>query len=149
MKYNKAFEDGNFQDYLTYLESIKNELSGDIYQFVSDPTRHDLRNRSLHDSRIMEIICNADNIGNQNIKLKLKGEGREFELSFINVSQYQIKQFILKDLYRDLITFEIGIEEDMFRNRKKVFRAQFPLEKGDIEIYCEEIQFKEDIYDKV
>ena len=145
MKYNKAYEGERFENYLEYLTSIKEKLSNDIFEFVSDASRHDLGERSLHDSWLKFLECvNNFKTRTAEITIILLGSyhDREFYLHFEKVSQYKIFQQ-LPDMFRDLITYEIGIEEDCKGEEKLVFRAEFSGENTEIEIYTEQIEIKE------
>ncbi len=145
MKYNKSYKGGNFNDYFEYLETIKSKISKDLYDFVSDVQRHDLSEKSLHDSRIKKIEYEFISKDTYQVSLLLTGENRTFELRFNKVSQFNMKQQNLGDLYKDLITYEVGIEEDTFGNDKIVFRAEFPFEAGVFEVYSENLEITENI----
>lgn len=146
MKYNKAYEkEGKFEDYLTYLESIKQKLPKDVFDFVSDFNRHNFSEQSLHDGWIKSFECCSDfEAGTTDITLSLLGAyfDREFKFYFKKVSQYAISQHI-SDMDRDLITFEIGLEENEEEEDALVFRAKFSGEETYIEIYFQKIQIDE------
>lgn len=143
MKYNNSYEDGNFGDYLKYLKTIKDKIPQELYDFISDSQRHDLGEKSLHDSRIKKIEYEFDK--NYQMSLLLIGENREFDLQFTNISQLHINQMNYGDLYKDLITYEIGIEKDIFEKERIVFRAKFPSEKGIIEVFSERLEINENV----
>ncbi|WP_378174104.1 hypothetical protein [Aquimarina sp. SS2-1] len=143
MKFNKTYEGESFEKYAEYLQSIKNRIPEKLFRFVSNPERHDLGEKSLHDTRIKKIEYEFISKDNYEMTLLLLGEHREFKLRFANVSQWRINQVNFGDLYKDLITYEVGIEKDFSENDKMVFRAQFPLENGIIEVFSENIEIKE------
>jgi hypothetical protein len=147
MKYNKAYEDENFEKYLEYLDTIKDKLSKDTFEFISDPNRHDFSEQSLHDSWLKSFECSSNFETNMiEIFLTLIGANfdREFKFSFRGVSQYKIFQQICLDL----ITYEIGIEKDFMEEEKIIFRAMFAGEEAEIEIYAEQIEIKEKMINK-
>lgn len=148
MKYNKAYEEeGSFEGYLEYLNIIKPKLPKDIFNFISNPNRHDFSEQSLHDSWVKSIECFNDfKTDRTNITLTLIGANfdREFRFIFQGVSQYKISQQI-SDINRDLITYEIGIEQDDNEENKFVFRAMFSGEKSEVEVYSEKINISEHI----
>jgi hypothetical protein len=45
MKYNKRFSGGNFEDYIKYLNSIKDYIPIELYDFVINPERHNLHEK--------------------------------------------------------------------------------------------------------
>ena len=143
MKYNKSYEDGDFGDYLEYLKTIKDKIPQELYNFISDSQRHDLGEKSLHDSRIKKIEYDFDK--NYQMSLLLTGENREFDLQFTNISQLHINQMNNGDIYKDLITFEIGIEKDIFGKERIVFRAIFPCQEGIIEVFSEQLEINENV----
>ncbi len=145
MKFNKTYEGESFEKYAEYLQSIKNRIPEKLFGFVSNPERHDLGEQSLHDTRIKKIEYVHISKNNYEITLLLLGENREFKIQFFNVSQFYINQIHFGDLYKDLITYEVGIEKDCFENEKTVFRAQFPFENGIIEVFSENIEITENL----
>ncbi len=46
---------------------------------------------------------------------------------------------------RDLITFEVGIENNCYDEEQVIFRAVFPDRNNKIEIYCNNIKIEENI----
>lgn len=71
-------------------------------------------------------------------------------ISFEGISNYSIKQHTFES-HRDLITFEIGVEEieESYSEGKKewiVFRAEFAQEEDILEIFAKDIKFEEKIY---
>ena len=149
MKYNKAYTEGViFEKYLEYLDTIKEKLPKDLFEFVSDSNRHDLYEKSLHDSWVKSVECSHNfETRTADITLILLGayHDRIFRLCFHNVSQYKISQQMFD---KDLITYEIGIEKDCNnydKEEKLVFRAEFAGEETEIEIYSEEINIVEEI----
>jgi hypothetical protein len=143
MKYNKVYEGENFEKYLEYLDTIKDKLPNDIFDFFSDSNRHDLGAKSLHDSWVKSLEC-ANDFDTQTTEITIVLFGpyhdREFHLHFKKVSQHKISQPRLKE---DLITYEIGVEKDYNNEKKLIFRAEF--EDTEIEIYTEQIEIKEKI----
>ena len=134
MKYNKTFIGGNFDDYIQYLNGIKDYIPMETYDFVINPERHDLHEKSLHDSGIVKIEFNNDlkeDPSLSNMVITLLGEGRKF------IFYFQQKTGI--ERYMDLITYEIGIKN----KKQKIleFRAEFSF--GGIMILCKEIKIKE------
>jgi len=147
MKYNKAYEGEDFEKYLEYLGTIKGKLPRDIFEFISDPNRHDFGEDSLHDSWLKSVECSHNfETRTADITLTLLGayHDRIFRLNFRNVSQYKFFQQML-DSDRDLITYEVCIEEDYKKKEKLVFRAEFAGEEAEIEIYSAEISIEEEI----
>jgi hypothetical protein len=147
MKHNKAFSGGNFDDYIKYLNSIKDYISIALYDFVINPERHNLHEKSLHDSRIEKIEFNNDIKEHQyisNMVITLLGENRKFILYFQNIEQYKIIQKTGIDYYVDLITYEISIKNK--KQRTLEFRAEFSF--GEIMIICKEIKIKEELNKK-
>ena len=150
MKYNKVYEGENFVKYIEYLNTIKDKLPNDLFEFVSDSTRHDLNEESLHDSWLKSLECRHDfDTQAAEITIILLGNchDREFCLHFEKVSQYKLFQQ-LTAISRDLITYEVGIEVDCYDEEKLVFRAEFSGEDTEIEIYAEQIEIKEKMIDK-
>ncbi|NDV60539.1 hypothetical protein [Bacteroides sp. 519] len=143
MKYNKAYEGGDFESYITYLETIKHHLSDELFEFVSDPQRHGFGVESLHDSWVKKIEFTQDfDTGNTNLLIVLLGENCEFYLYFEEVQEYTIRQ-INSDMYRDLITYEIGFEQNSFEEDMLVFRAIFAIGEGHLEVFAETIRIEE------
>jgi hypothetical protein len=132
MKYNNSFFAGKFEDYLEYLNTVKDKFPAPLFDFVSSVERHDLGAKSLHDSWVDEIVVNEKRKKSLSktwqsqieIKILLLGSyhDRHFELRFINVCYYQLEKKIVCPI--DLITYEIYLEkindEDIL-----VFYAQF------------------------
>ena len=144
MKYNKAYEDEDFEKYLEYLDTIKDKLSKDTFAFVSDSKRHDFSEQSLHDSWVKSFECSSNfETNTTEISLTLIGANfdREFKFNFQGVSQYKIFQ----SACLDLITYEIGIEPDFTEEEKMVFRAMFAEEEAEIELYSTQIDINENL----
>ena len=147
-KYNQSYgENGkDFSEYIDYLNSIKEYISLDLYNFISDPNRHNFSSKSLHDSRIEKIqFINDFSKNNSNMVITLLREDRIFKLNFWGIIIYKIEQLCR---INDLLTYEIGIENhkyegnnDYERENSLVFRAEFC--DGGIEIFCEEIHIEE------
>ena len=137
MKYNKSYYGKDFQKYQEYLSSVKPKLSKNIFDFFSDPGRHDFSNRSLHDSVLKKEECvrslDSDTLAVSLILVNANFD-REFLLHLQDVSQYKITQEA-SDMSSDLITHEVGIEQDAYENEKIVFRAMFSGEDTMVEIY--------------
>ena len=144
MKYNKTFTGGNFDDYIKYLNNIKDYISMELYDFVINPERHDLHEKSLHDSRIEKIEFN-NNLKEHpyisNMVITLLGEDRKFILYFQGIEEYKIIQKTGIDMYMDLITYEISIKNK--KQKTLEFRAEFSF--GGIMIICKEIKIKEEL----
>ncbi|MCL2145158.1 MAG: hypothetical protein FWH43_06685 [Endomicrobia bacterium] len=142
LKYNHSYgENGkDFSEYIDYLNSIKEYISIDLYNFISDPNRHDFSNKSLHDSRIEKIqFINDFEKNNSNMVITLLGKGRIFKLDFLSIIKYRIEQLCR---INDLLTYEIGLGNLKYERKNiLVFRAEFC--DGGIEIFCEEIHIKE------
>ena len=150
MKYNKAYEGESFEKYMEYLDSIKEKLPKDVFGFVSDPGRHDFSEQSLHDAWLKSFNCSSNfELGSTGITLVLTSADltREFKFSFQGVSRFRISQQ-MPDMYRDLITYEIGIEPDCNEAEQMVFRAIFAGDDNGIEIYSEQIDINECIKKK-
>jgi hypothetical protein len=144
MKFNKAFEGCNFEDYKKYLNGIKDYIPIELYNFIIDVERHDLGEKSLHDSRIEKIDFNHIFENNEsNIIITLLGKNRKFILHFLKIKYYKIKQIAEKDGYTDLITYEIYLKNK--RDRILGFRAEFGFGFGEIIITCKEIKIEEKI----
>ncbi len=147
MKYNQSHSGKDFSNYLVYLETIKNKLPKNIYDFVRDINRHNFEKKSLHDSWIKEFKVKTDfDKGFSIIHLVLLGayHDREFHFFFEEVEQYTLSQG-LRDMNRDLITFEVGIENNCYDEEQIIFRAFFPDRNNKIEIYCNNIKIEENI----
>ena len=145
MKYNKAYDGEDFQKYQEYLSIIKASLSQDIFDFVSDPARHDFSKQSLHDSTLKKAECiRFLDTGQLTVALVLINADfdREFSFYFRDVSQYKIAQQI-SDMDSDLITFEVGLEQDANENKMLVFRAMFSGKDAMVEIYFKQLTIKE------
>jgi hypothetical protein len=144
MKFNKSFNEGNFNDYIKYLNTIKNYIPIELYNFISDPERHGMDEKSLHDSRIekIEFDHNFEN-DESNMTITLSGENRKFILHFLKIKKYRIKQIAEKDGYTDLITYEIYVKNK--RNKILEFRAEFGFGYGEVIIACKEIKIEEKI----
>jgi hypothetical protein len=143
MKYNKSFSGGNFEDYIRYLHSIKDYIPIELYDFVINPERHNLHEKSLHDSRIEKIEFHNELAAYPyiaNMVVVLSGEGRKFILYFKNIEQYKIIQKTGTDMYMDLITYEISIKNK--KQKTLQFRAEFSF--GGIMVICKKIEIKED-----
>jgi hypothetical protein len=127
MKYNKSFgENGrDFNEYIEYLKTIKNNISIELFKFLSDPRRHDFGEKSLHDSRIEKIHFD-DNFAKEkrDLVITLLGENRTFLLYFFNVIRYKIVQ---NCVINDLLTYEVGLKKfkDNDEENQLVFRAVF------------------------
>jgi hypothetical protein len=144
MKFNKAFEGSNFEDYIKYLNSIKDYISIKLYNFLIDSERHDLGEKSLHDSRIEKVEFNHDFKNNEsNMVITLLGENKKFILHFMKIKKYKIKQIAEKDGYTDLITYEIYVKNK--KEKTLEFRAEFGFGFGEIIIACKEIKIEEKI----
>ncbi|MDR1240193.1 MAG: hypothetical protein LBK27_08760 [Treponema sp.] len=142
MKFNKSFNDGNFGDYIKYLNSIKNYISMELYDFISDPERHGLWEKSLHDSRIEKIEFDHNfETDTSNMTITLLGENRKFILHFLKIKKYRIKQIAENDGYTDLITYEIYVKNK--KEKTLEFRAEFGFGYGEIIIVCKEIKIEE------
>ncbi len=147
MKYNKSYNGEDFQNYILYLKSIKNKLSKSIYEFVSDINRHNFSEKSLHDSWIKTIQIETNfekRFSNINIIFTGAYHDREFHFYFEEVKYYKIIQE-LQDINRDLISFEIGVENNFYDKEQLVFRAQFGCNEHEIEIYANDIKVIEKI----
>jgi hypothetical protein len=140
MKYNKSYENENFENYVDYLNVIRNKLPKGIFDFFSDSQRHDFSKQSLHDSRVEKIAISHVACGRINITLTLLGAYRDrtFVLRFKKVTQYSISQQS-GDMYEDLIAHEIGLEYNDKGKENLVFRAEFSGDKSEIEIYAKEL----------
>jgi hypothetical protein len=142
MKHNHSYgENGrDFNEYIHYLNTIKSSIPLELYDFISDPNRHDFSDKSLHDSRIEEIqFANEFESKGPNMTITLLGENRKFKLECFSISKYTIEQ---GSEINDLLTYEIGLErrwED--EEEEPVFRGIFF--DGKIEIFCKEIRIKE------
>jgi len=145
MKYNKSYEGGKFEDYIEYLQTIKNRIPTALFDFISNPERHDLGEKSLHDCHIKKIEYDCFSKSDYQISIVLVGENRTFTIQCMNISQLRINQANFGDLYKDLITYEVGIEKDTFKNDKMIFRAKFPFEEGVIEVFSERLEIKENL----
>jgi len=150
MKYNKSYgENGrDFQEYIDYLNTIKNSMPIEFFNFISDPNRHNDSNESLHDSVLGSIQFLVDFKANYpNMIITLLGEMREFKIYFTNVCKHKIEQNCGINY---LMTFEVGMEECKYDPDSDdgeiylVFRAEFC--DGEIEICCEKIKIEEIIY---
>ncbi len=138
MKYNQTYDGEDFTKYLSYLSSIKNKLPKKLYDFVSDVNRHNFSEQSLHDAWLKTIKLETNfekRFSNIDIVLLGAYHDREFYISFKEVSEYTFSQE-LQDIDRDLITFEIGFENNCYNEEQLVFRAEFSGNKSKIEIYC-------------
>jgi hypothetical protein len=137
MKYNKSYENENFENYVDYLNLIRNKLPKDLFDFFTNPQRHDFSKQSLHDSRVKKIAISHAARGDINIALTLLGAYRDrtFILRFKRVTQYAISQ-AYGDMDEDLITHEIAIEQNAKGEENLVFRAEFAGDKSEIEIYA-------------
>jgi hypothetical protein len=142
MKYNHSYgENGkDFNEYIQYLNTIKNSIPRELYDFISDPNRHNFSDKSLHDSIIEKIqFVNEFETENPNMIITLLGENRKFKLYYFCISKYTIEQ---EYKMNDLLTYEIGLEkrwED--EDAELVFRGIFC--DGKIEIICKEIKIEE------
>ncbi|MDR1347597.1 MAG: hypothetical protein LBJ63_04080 [Prevotellaceae bacterium] len=142
MKFNKTFDGGNFNDYIKYLDGIRNYISTELYDFISNPERHDLGEKSLHDSRIEKIEFNHNfETDTSNMTITLLGENRKFILHFLKIKKYNIKQIAENDGYTDLITYEIYVKNKKLKTLE--FRAEFGFGYGEIVIVCKEIKIEE------
>jgi hypothetical protein len=144
MKFNKSFDEGNFDDYINYLNDVKSYISTELHDFISNPERHDLGEKSLHDSRIekIEFDHNFENDAS-NMTITLLGENRKFILHFMKIKKYRIKQIAENDGYTDLITYEIYVKNK--KEKTLEFRAEFGFGYGEIIITCKEIIIEEKI----
>ncbi len=143
MKYNNAFNGDDFSKYKIYLDSIKDKLSKIVYEFAYDVNRHNFEKTSLHDSWLKSFEVKTDFEKRlSTIKLVLLGayHDREFHFLFKGVRQYNLNQ-AMQDISRDLLTFEIGIENNCYNESQKVFRAEFSM--GEMVIYSDEIEIEE------
>ncbi len=151
MKYNEAHRGKSFENYLSYLKKIESRLPKVVYDFVSDVNRHNFSKQSLHDSWLKKVDIDTD-IENRNADIYLVFLGayhdREFHFSFENVREYNIAQG-LQDMSRDLIAFEIGLENNCYDEEQLVFRAEFSGEGHEIEIYFNDIKVEEKILSSV
>lgn len=141
MKYNKSFGENakDFNEYIEYLNTIKNSIPAELYNFISDPDRHDFSDKSLHDSRIEEIhFINKFETNDPKLNIILLGENRKFILYFTDISKYKIEQ---EYKINDLLTYEIGLEKHYDDENELVFRAIFC--DGEIEIFCKKIKIEE------
>jgi hypothetical protein len=145
MKFNKSFDDGNFSDYVKYLDNIKDYILPELYNFISNPERHDLGEKSLHDSLIEKIEFDRNfETDESNMTLTLLGENRKFILRFLKIKKYRIKHIAENDGYTDLITYEIYLKNK--REKTFEFRAEFGFGYGEIVIACKEIRIIETQY---
>jgi len=147
MKYNKSNDEGanGFQKYIDYLDTIKNRIPIELFNFISDPNRHNDSNESLHDSVLGSIQSLVDfEVRCQNMIITLLGEMREFKIHFTNVCKYKIEQNCGINYLK---TFEVGMEECKYDPDSDdgeiylVFRAEFC--DGEVEIFCKEIKIEE------
>jgi len=151
MKYNKSYgENGkDFQEYIEYLDTIKYSIPTELFNFISNPNRHNDSDESLHDSRIESILFSNNFEANcPNMIITLLGGTREFKIHFISICQYKIEQ---NCRINNLLTFEVGQEEvkydpegDYDSEVYLVFRAEFC--DGEIEMFCEEIKIEENLF---
>lgn len=145
LKYNLSYGEGSFDDYLKYLDTIRAKLPEALFDFVSDPHRHDFSPTSLHDGWVKSIECTSDfDTGSMRLTMKIVGAefDREFHLCFNDVSQYKVAQS-WPEMDRDLISYEVGVEEDRYRKSKLVFRAIFSNEANEIEVLAKNITITE------
>lgn len=150
MKFNKCYDNGTFDEYLIYLNSIQEKLPAQLYQFISNPDRHNFSEGSLHDSTIKKINFESDPDNNNcQLELVLLGnqQDREFRLLFISVTDYHVQQNT-SEINADLITFEIGISEELGDDEQVllVFRAAFAGQDGLVQISAKQIEFSEVVY---
>jgi hypothetical protein len=131
MKYNKSFGGEPFQNYITYLETIKDRLSKNLYEFISDSKRHDLEEKSLHDSWLnkihIEVIRDEENRNlEKSVEIEIEFLGayhdRVFCLKFNDVFAYKFEEFAVKNC--DLITYEV-YSENIDEKDILVFNAEF------------------------
>lgn len=145
---NRAYDGENFGVYVEYLNGVKHHLTKELFAFASDPSRHDLGARSLHDSYI-EVLCFArDRDGHLfHGELVLVGPERDrrFRLDFDGIKNFDVHQ-VTGDMYRDLITFEIVVDEidPPELEVMMTFRAQFASEPGHLEVSCRQMSVREE-----
>jgi len=142
MKYNKSYDGGDFSDYLEYLKTI--DLPKKLFDFASDPKRHDFSDESLHDSWLTSVNIGRDDFGNINISITLRAQKGKFRLLFRDVEYYRIAQ-ATGDMYADLITFEIGKEDGKYEKDLIYFNAEFALESGNINVLSKYMEIKEEL----
>ncbi len=150
MKYNQSYNGQDFSDYLIYLETIKNKLPKKLYDFVRDINRHNFEKTSLHDSWLKDFKVKTNfekRISIISLVLFGSYHDREFHFLFEEVEQYTLSQGV-RDVSRDLITFEVGVENNCYDKEQIVFRAYFPAKEEKIEIYCNNINIEEIIVEK-
>jgi hypothetical protein len=146
MRYNNSYSEngGDFNEYIEYMNTIKEYIPAELYDFVSDPSRHDFSDRSLHDSRIEEIqFTNEFEENGPDMVITLLGENRKFKLHYFDISKYRIEQYYG---INDLLTYEIGMEnhepDEEEQGPNLVFRSLFS-DGGEIEICCQEMRIEE------
>lgn len=145
MKHNKSYDGEDFERYQEYLRSIRSKFPEAVFNFASNPNRHDFSGQSLHDSRVKSIRCSCNSETDETDILMVLLNAyfdKEFHLRFHKVSQYKIIQQN-SDAYRGLITFEIAIERDYEENERIVFRAVFSGDDSEIEVYSEQMHIEE------
>lgn len=118
------YEDENditcFDKYFEYIESIKQELPTDLYEFASDVDRYNLSNKkSLHDAWLKSLIVNEGNVTPDSndsvtkIEIELLGHShdRVFKLTYNKVTQYYLnkKEHERISKHDDLLAHEIRL----------------------------------------
>lgn len=153
MKYNNAFAGEDFHEYVEYLETVRDKFPNTLFDFVSDSQRHNLEEKSLHDSWVDEIKVNESRERDAakrwqtevHITIVLLGpyHDRNFELKFKNVRYYEFG--MRSKSHTDLITYEI-YPENLHDEDYLVFNAEFA-DDSMILIKAENIEITEILFE--
>lgn len=145
------YEDENevtcFDKYFDYIETIKDDLSLELYQFASDCERYELSNKkSLHDSWLKSLVINEGEVSNVEIELLGNNHDRLFKLYYSEVKQYYFnkKECIRLSKQDDLLVHEVRLND-----KKEIEHViEFDNEISFI-IVCSSMEFEELIIDEM
>lgn len=125
-------------DYWSYLESIKEKIPLELFNFLRNEDRYVPTNENcLHDSWIREIKISEKKDKRTIIQIALLGpfHDRIFKFVFSDVNKFKSK--LKEKNFGDLLMHEFWLDGNNF------FNYDFQLENGSISINCSKIDFSE------
>lgn len=123
----------NFDEYFSYIESIKGELTPRVYKFASDWNLYSLDSRSsLHDCWLESLVVKERGTGergecrNCSIALSLLGayHDRVIMIEYLGVESYSVNSSNLTECSRghaDLLMHEIRLNKQSLIEHEVVF----------------------------
>ena len=142
----------SFDDYLEYLESHRDQIPKDVYDFIIDPRRHTLDDPgSLHDSWLesLSISEHRNSPSTATLTLRLLGQqhDRYLILTYSDIVTYNITgdrtPFYAATYHGDVLYHEIRVSDDS----KLTHEIEFATESSFI-VTCNHLSFEEKLIEQ-